>query len=206
MKYHKMDHHRIIEHVQYAGKGRPTADTPVKGVRFQIDAGIVPDEQKISDERKRKACFVLSTNEMDEEQLPDEQILSGYKGRSSVEGGFRFLKDPLFFASSFFVKKPQRLQALLMVMTLALLVYSVAQRRFRKELYRQEQTLPDQLGSPTATPTLRWIFQLLDGIHRVTFHIHDQTHTVVEGLTDLKKKILTLFGEKVCQLYQISYS
>lgn len=205
MKYHKMDHHRIREHVQYARKGRPTANTPVKGVRFQIDVAIAPDEQKIGDECKRKACFVLSTNEMDEEQLTDEQVLSGYKGQSSVEGGFRFLKDPLFFVSSFFVKKPQRLQALLMVMTLALLVYSVAQRRLRKELHRLEQTLPDQLGSPTATPTLRWIFQSLDGIHRVTFHMQEQTRTVIEGLTDLRKKILTLFGEKVCQIYQISY-
>lgn len=205
MKYHKMDRHRITEHVQYARKGRPTANTPVKGVRFQVDAAIAPDEQKIDDERKRKACFVLSTNEMDEEQLTDGQILSGYKGQSTVEGGFRFLKDPLFFVSSLFVKKPQRLQALLMVMTLALLVYSVAQRRLRKELNRLEQTLPDQLGAPTATPTLRWIFQCLDGIHRVTFHTQGQTHTVIEGLTDIKKKILTLFGEKVCQLYQISY-
>ena len=50
-----------------------------------------------------------------------------------VEGGFRFLKDPLFFVSSLFVKKPCRIQGLLMVMTLALLVYSVAQRRMRQQ-------------------------------------------------------------------------
>jgi transposase len=53
-----------------------------------------------------------------------------------VEGGFRFLKDPLFFVSSLFVKKPTRIQGLLMVMTLALLVYAVAQRRLRQELAR----------------------------------------------------------------------
>jgi transposase len=44
----------------------------------------------------------------------------------------RFLKDPLFFVSSSFVKKPNRIEGLLMVMTLALLVYAVAQRRLRK--------------------------------------------------------------------------
>jgi transposase len=36
------------------------------------------------------------------------------------------------FVSSVFVKKPCRMQGLLLVMTLALLVYSVAQRRLRR--------------------------------------------------------------------------
>ena len=84
-----------------------------------------------------------------------------------MEGGFRFLKDPLFFVSSLFVKKPCRIQGLLMVMTLALLVYSVAQRRLRQELARQQESLPNQIDQPTQRPTLRWVFQLLEGIHRV---------------------------------------
>jgi transposase len=46
-----------------------------------------------------------------------------------VEGGFRFLKDPLLFVSSLLGKKPTRIQGLLMVMTLSQFVYSVAQRR-----------------------------------------------------------------------------
>jgi transposase len=65
--------------------------------------------------------------------LSDAEVISAYKGQSHVEGGFRFLKDPLFFVSSLFVKKPNRIAGLLMVMTLALLVYSVAQRRLRKQ-------------------------------------------------------------------------
>jgi transposase len=40
-----------------------------------------------------------------------------------VERGFRFLKDPPFLASSLSLKKPERLMALLMVMTGCLLVY-----------------------------------------------------------------------------------
>ena len=34
----------------------------------------------------------------------------------SVERGFRFLKDPLFFADSLFLKKPERIMALMMIM------------------------------------------------------------------------------------------
>ena len=40
-------------------------------------------------------------------------MLSAYKAQNvSVERGFRFLKDPLFFASSLFLEKPQRIMAL----------------------------------------------------------------------------------------------
>ena len=91
-----------------------------------------------------------------------------------------------------------------MVMTLALLIYSLAQRHLRRELAQQQETLPNQIGLPTATPTLRWIFQLLEGINVVTVVIQRQVRVVIEGLTDLRKKILQLFGQKVCQIYQIS--
>ena len=117
---------------------------------------------------------------------------------------FRFLKDPTFFTLALFVKKPARLEALLMVMTLALLVYAVAERRLHRTLQAQQETLPNQINQPTATPTLRWVFQLLDGIHRVQLFINDQWTTLIEGLTDLRRKILILFGPDVCRLYQIS--
>jgi len=64
-------------------------------------------------------------------ELSGTEVIAADKRQSRVEGGCRFLQDPLFFVSSLFVKKPSRVQGLLMVMTLALLVYSVAQRRLR---------------------------------------------------------------------------
>ena len=49
-------------------------------------------------------------------------------------------------------------------MTLALLVYAIAQRRLHKALKDLQKTIPNQIRKETAKPTLRWIFQLLDGI------------------------------------------
>ena len=54
--------------------------------------------------------------------------------------------------------------ALLMVMGLSLLVYSLAERSLRSELTRQGQTIPNQVGKPTQRPTLRRIFQVFEGI------------------------------------------
>jgi transposase len=203
LHYHQVEHASVTPHIQYARKGRPTPETPIKATRWQVHASVVPDPAKITHRQQRKACFVLGTP-IPNTALSDAEVIAGYKGQSAVEGGFRFLKDPVFFVSSLFVKKPSRIQGLLMVMTLALLVYSVAQRRMRNQLARQQETLPNQIGQPTSRPTLRWIFQLLEGINRVTLSVHGHVETLIEGLTDLRRKILQLFGQKVCQIYRIS--
>jgi len=64
------------------------------------------------------SCCILTTNELDEGALSPQALLAGYKGHKRAERGFRFLKDPLFLASSLYLKKPQRIMALLMVMTM----------------------------------------------------------------------------------------
>ena len=52
-------------------------------------------------------------------------MLEVYKDQGvSVERGFRFLKDPMFYAESLYLKSLKRIMALLMVMTLSLLLYT----------------------------------------------------------------------------------
>jgi transposase len=203
LKYHRIEKVDVDQHIRYANKGRPGPQTPIKDMRWQINAHIQPDAEKLEAALKRKATFVIGTN-IPDAQLSDEAVIQAYKGQSAVETGFRFLKDPLFFTSSLFVKKPSRMQALLTVMTLALLVYSLAQRRMRANLEAQKETLPDQIGRPTERPTLRWVFQMLEGIHRVVLHTATLSQTLMEGLSELRIKILRLFGQNVCHIYQIS--
>jgi len=81
-----------------------------------------------------------------------------------------------------------------------LLVYSVAQRRLRQELVRHKESLPNQINQLTQRPTLRWVFQLLEGIHRVRVSVQGQIHDLIEGLNEVQIKILRLFGQEVCQV------
>jgi transposase len=202
-RYHHIASTELIEQKRYAGKGRPSAKTPIKASAWQIQAEVRPDAEAIRRSKQHKGCFVLGTN-IEADDLRDEEGIAAYKAQSQVEGGFRFLKDPLFFVSSLFIKKPTRIQGLLMVMTLALLVYSVAQRRLRQELVRQKESLPNQINQLTQRPTLRWVFQLLEGINRVRVSVQGQIHDLIEGLNEVQIKILRLFGQEVCQIYQIS--
>jgi transposase len=202
-RYHQVETASVIEHKRYAGKGRPTPTSPITTIAWQMQAQARPDQERIAWRKQQGACFVIGTN-IDASQVSDAQVIQAYKAQAQAEGGFRFLKDPLFFVSSLFVKKPCRIQGLLMVMTCALLVYSVTQRRLRRQLSRQHETIPNQINQPTDRPTLRWVFQLLEGIHRVRVTTQGMVHDLIEGLNEVQITILRLFGEGVCRLYQIS--
>ena len=202
-KYHSIASYQLTAHKRYAGKGRPTPSTPLKAIAWQIQVHVQADDKMLEQAKQTQACYVLGTN-IDPSELHDTEVIAAYKGQAHVEGGFRFRKDPLFFVSSLFVKKPNRIAGLLMVMTLALLVYSVAQRRLRAQLATHQETVPNQINHPTTSPTLRWVFQLLEGIHRVRMTLQGQVHDLIEGLNDVQIKILRLFGHEVCRLYQIS--
>jgi transposase len=202
-RYHQLDTRQVIDHKRYACKGRPTPTSPLKAIEWQIHAQVRPAQEVIEAHKQQSACFVIGTN-IPARHVSDAEVIRAYKAQAGVEGGFRFLKDPLFFVSALFVKKPSRMQGLLMVMTLALLVYSVTQRRLRQQLAAHNETIPNQIHQPTARPTLRWVFQLLEGIHRVRVMVQGQMHAVIEGLNEVQIKILRLFGDEVCRLYQIS--
>jgi len=204
-RYHRFDGHEMIAHKRYAGQGRPTANTPVKAIEWQLQARFIADQPRLEALRQTRACFIVATNIPDRE-LDDPQVFQSYKAQSNVEHGFRFLKDPLFFVSSLFLKKPSRIQSLLMVMTLSLLVYTLAQCRLRRQLALADEALPNQIGLPTATPTLRWVFQMLEGIHRVIIPQRATVQTLIHGMTALREKILRLFGKTICQKYQISWA
>lgn len=90
---------------------------------------------------------------------------------------------------------------LLMVMTLALLVYSIAQRRIRAALKKHKATLPNQIGQPTQTPTMRWLFQLMEGIHVVLITTGLVVETTIHGINEVQQQIISHLGEAVIRIY-----
>ena len=50
-----------------------------------------------------------------------------------MEKGFRFIKDKSFRVSEVYLKKPQRIEALSMIMVLTLMIYSVAEWKLRND-------------------------------------------------------------------------
>jgi hypothetical protein len=66
----------------------------------------------------------LATNALDERRLSAPAVLAGDTGPAPAERGGRFLKAPQFLAASRSLKKPERVMALCMGLTVCVLVYA----------------------------------------------------------------------------------
>jgi len=185
---------------RYGKRGRPSQDAPPDQVIYQLDGALASRgtaRQALIDQH---SCFILATNELDDTQLPPQELLTGYKGQGQAERGFRFLKDPRFLASSLYLKKPERIMALLMVMTVCLLVYAALEYRIRQALKDHGATFPDQKGKPTQTPTARWVFHYFVGIHLLL--IPGQWDPLVVNLTEEHQALLRLLGKAYERFYR----
>ena len=186
---------RVTSHPIYPTRGRPRRDAVPTASVWQIAATLTRDPVALEREVLRRAAFIIGTNLLDQQAWPDAAVIALYREQSVAERGFAFLKDPLFLASSVFVKRPQRIMALAFVMTRCLLVYKLAEVRVRQQLAATGQTVPDQVRKPTARPTLRWLFQCFEGIDlHHTQHPDGTRVTEVLRLTAVHRLVLRLLG------------
>ena len=194
----------LKEQKQYQQRGRPQKEATPDQTAWYLVPTLELDQHEVERVARKKAAFIVATNILDEQRLSPEQVISTYKEQGGVERGFRFLKDPLFLASSVFVKKPERVIALSFVMVLCLLVYRLAEHLLRRQLVATEQTLPNQINKPTNRPTMRWIFQCFEGIDLLHIRIGSRWQTQVLGLQALHQRVLCLLGPAYSQFYFFS--
>jgi transposase len=184
---------------QYRKRGRPGPGAQPDQIVYRIVGALASRIAARQARVDQHSCFILATNELDEVQLPARQVLAGYKGQAYAERGFRFLKDPQFLASSLYLKKPERIMALLMVMTVCLLVYAALEYRIRRALQEHNATFPDQKGKRIQTPTARWVFHYFVGIH--VLYIPGQGLMML-NLTDEHQHLLQLLGKRYEWFYR----
>lgn len=196
---------RVAAVRKYAKPGRPAKDAVAQIVGWQMTGQLSARQATIEDNRQWLGRFLVATNVLDEEELSHSQLLNAYKEQSSsAERGFRFLKDPLFFADSLFLKSPARIMAMIMVMGLALLVYALAERQLRRQLQAQGETIPDQKGQPTRTPTMRRVAQMFEGVDVLLIRLDNQVVArQVLNLTEVRLQIIRLLGPEVQNCYLV---
>jgi len=85
-----------------------------------------------------------------------------------------------------------------------LLVYSLAELHLRAQLAAHNETIPDQQGKPTKSPTMRRVFQMFEGIHVLTIQQEEIQQRLIVNLTDLHWQILRLFSSYVQRVYALS--
>ncbi|WP_422389230.1 hypothetical protein [Cardinium endosymbiont of Tipula unca] len=134
----KLKYHTLLATVEPM-TAHKTAGKPKKGqepsiIGYKIKAKITQDQSKIAQVGLQKGRFILATNQLDKQLLTDEDMLKEYKNQHKREVSFRFIKGNTFEVSSVFLKKESRIQALMIVMTLCLMVYSLSEHLLRSAL------------------------------------------------------------------------
>ena len=123
------------------------------------------NKEQIDEAKNQGGRFILATNILSEAEVSSSEILTAYKKQQSCERGLLFLKDPLFFTDSLYIKNPERIETMMMLMGLSLLVYTIGQREIRNNLEVSKSFVKNQVNKLIQRPTLRWIFQCFQGIH-----------------------------------------
>ena len=188
LKYHQIDN---IEYKITKSKNKKEQKT-----FYQVNASISENINAIKMAYNSAGRFILATNILEEESLSNDDMISEYKAQQSCERGFGFIKDPLFFADSIFLKSPERIEAMAMIMGLCLLVYTLAQREIRKALSASKSTIKNQLGKAINNPTMRLIFQRFQSIHLVTYN----DEISISNWTSEREYILSFLPER-CRYY-----
>lgn len=201
-KYHVASELKIISTGRYNAKGKPSKEKEPDYFDHTVEASFELKQNRIDKDKLEGACIVMATN-VKVSSLDDIGVIERYKKQNeAIENtGFRFLKDPLFFTQSLFVKRADRVESTLFIMTLSLLVYSIGQRQVRAKIIDADETIPDQMKRPTQRPTLRWVFQLFEGINWIKSTIGNQTHVLIENIREAAKKIIDLLGEPILKYY-----
>jgi transposase len=203
-KYHRATD-QVTPITQYAHSGRPAAGAQPEVVGYTLTGVVELYAAGVEEAKRSLGKFIIATNELDAQNLSAAAMLENYTAQGvSVERGFRFLKDPMFFAHSLFLKNPARIMALIMIMGLALLIFALGERQLRQALKQNNETVPDQKGKPTQTPTLRWVFQIFEGLDVLSVWADGRLVTrQIMNLRPVHQQIIRLLGPQIQKCYLV---
>jgi transposase len=152
--YHGVD--VTVQERPTSGPGRPSATRPrvVKALRYGLQVTLHERAEVIARKMQEAGCFVLLTNVPTVGEMAHRAggILQAYKEQHGIEQNYGFLKDPLI-VNSLLLKKPERIEALGLVLLLALLLWRLVERTLRVHVETTGQPLPGWDKKATQKPT-----------------------------------------------------
>jgi transposase len=129
------------------------------------------DQAAIDAETATDGWYALLTN-LDAADTDAAEVLRRYKGQSAVEQRYSTIKGPLAVAP-IFLQTNRRITALITVICLALLIFSLIEREVRHQLAEQDQS--NMVGfyafdNRAVRPTARLILQALHDLRLIPAH------------------------------------
>ncbi|MGZ3786582.1 MAG: IS1634 family transposase [Bdellovibrio sp.] len=171
-----------------------------KGHQVYID--FERNEELVKKNQNRKGKFIIATNVLSEVSVPAEALINLYLGRNAnIERCFRVMKASSLRLNQIFLKRVDRIQALLTVMTLCLFVHNLGQLEVRKSLIKKHQTVPNKVGKDISNPSLKWVSQTMRRIVRVRVNLFGRSYEEFKEIGETQRKIIECFGSYASTIY-----
>jgi len=152
--YHQVE--VVVEECPQYGPGRPRRHKPrpIKALSYRLRPTLRAQAEVILRKRQEVACFVLLTNVPRQGEMAHSarEVLHASKNQQGVEQNCAFLQAPLM-VNSLFLKKPERIEALGLVLLLALLLWRLIERALRVHVETTGSPLEGWDKKATQKPT-----------------------------------------------------
>jgi transposase len=190
--YHQVE--VVIEDRPTYGPGRPSFHKPrtVKAWRYGLKATLHERAEVIARKTQEMGCFVLLTNVPAQGQMAHSagEVLRAYKAQHGVEQNFAFLKDPVI-VNSLFLKKPERIEALGLILLLALLLWRLVERTLRVHVETTGNALTGWDKKETQKPTAFMLMTKFAAVLVLKVGVHRQ---LVQPLSAVQQAYLNALG------------
>jgi len=174
--------------------GRPKGDgtRTLKAMRYGLQLHRQEDQVAIEQAREHSGCFVLLTNVAvaGEDAYSAEQVLRTYKEQHGIEKNFGFLKDDAI-VNALFLKTPERLEALGLILLIALLIWRLMEFHMRRHLDETQTPLPGWDNKPTMRPTAYMVTIKFKGVLILK---HDDERRFSRPLSSAQQGFLQALG------------
>jgi transposase len=167
------------------GRGRPSAHKPrpITAMRYSLKTILSTHTERIARLEEEAGCFVLLTNVPTVGDLAHSarDILTVYKDQHRTEQNYGFLKDPVI-VNSLCLKKPERIEALGLILLLALLLWRLMERAMRRQVDPTRTPLPGWDKKATERPTAFMMITKFAGVIVVKRGPHRQLARPLSGV------------------------
>jgi len=152
-------------------------------MRCRLNTTISPQTEHITRLEAAAGCFVLLTNVPTAGDLAHSarDLLTVYKDQHGTEQNYGFLKDPVI-VNSLFLKKEERLEALGLVLLLALLIWRLMERAMRRYVDTTSTPLPGWDKKTTERPTSFMMLTKFAGVIVMKLGLHRHLARPLSGV------------------------
>lgn len=206
LKYCSIDNVIYTKVEKNATKGRPAKNKEVEKKLdcVKVTASISINEEAVSKAIANELMFVIATTDT-KRKWKMHELYSCYMRQSVIERKWRICKKPSIMIDAIYLKSPRRINALMWIMSIALLIYAATELKIRASMQENNLSIPTPDHKNTMNkPTLDRFNQYIGNL-KITLIIDAEGKTYISGLSRPLAHILIAMGEHWLKYFRAEF-